>query len=257
VKRNGITPVPVFILRVPMEALTLHAKVAQKHRADYIREQGLSVFPVISGIVSNVRNLIQLYKNQCVYPANEIKMLNSCWGGNLKETISLDTRIERIKDHVRDLNRQIIFQGQCVERHAQQGLSFLDSGDEQMARAEAQIQLQAIQTRQCYVDVYTKFRLLLNEVERTQNLALCIENFQNASDVMKNVSLNIQNVDQMMVNLEQQLENVRDVSKSLQVSKIDNLRSVLTNAKTPLPLPDLPLGLTMNVADSKMVKLEL
>lgn len=149
-------------------------------------------------------------------------------------------RIERIKDCVRDLNRQIMYQDTIVKQHAKQGLSYLDTGDEQMARSEAQMQLQAVETRQSLVDIFTKFRMLLNEIERTQSLSICVQNFSQASGILKDIPLNIQNVDETMVRLEQQMERTRDVQKTVtRPRKHENLRQVFLQTE----LPELPKNL--------------
>lgn len=150
-------------------------------------------------------------------------------------------RIERIKDCVRDLNRQIMYQDTVVKQHAKQGLLYLDTGDEQMARSEAQMQLQAVETRQSLVDIFTKFRMLLNEIERTQSLSICVQNFSQASGILKDIPLNIQNVDETMVRLEQQMERTRDVQKTVtRPLKHENLRQVFLQTE----LPELPKHLT-------------
>lgn len=164
--------------------------------------------------------------------------MNTCWGFRGRpEEESLQQRIEHIQELVRTLHRQILFQTSIVQRHAQEGLRYLESGDEYRARAEAQLQLQAIDTRQVYVDIHTKFRLLLNDVERSQNLSVCMTHFQMAAGIMGNVQLKIQDVDEQMVKLEMQVEKSRDVSKSL-VKPIDNVRKVL---ETPFELPNVPI----------------
>lgn len=159
--------------------------------------------------------------------------------GDLEE--SLHARIQRIQDRVRDLNRQIIYQAKVIQDHATQGLSYLDAGDEQMARSEAQLQLQATESRQVYIDVFTKLRMLLSEIERTQNLSICVESLTGASGVIKDISLNVTNVDEMLVRLDQQVEGARDVSKALQKPlKTQTLRDVFTSAKVDFELPSVP-----------------
>jgi predicted DNA-binding ribbon-helix-helix protein len=159
---------------------------------------------------------------------------------------SVQDRVQRIQETVRDLNRLIIFQERVIKDISTQGLAYLDQGDEQRARAEAHMQLQAVETRQTYVDLHTKFRLLLNEIERTQSLSICVDNFSSATGVLKNVSsaLKIEDVDMVMVRLEQQMASARDVSKSLQ-KPIANVRQVLSTL--PLSLPDLPSDLQRSV----------
>lgn len=178
-----------------------------------------------------------------------------CWKAPLVEE-SLSTRIQRIQDLVRDLNRQMIYQQQVIQGHATAGLQFLEEGDEQRARAEAQMQLQAVQTRQVYVDLHTKFRMLLQEIERAQNLSICVDNFKLASGIMGDAPTSVQDVDKVMVKLEQQLEGARDVTKSLQRPiVIQNVRQVLTSGK--MELPDLPTNLTRLKEDAPRMTMEL
>lgn len=159
--------------------------------------------------------------------------------GEVDHENGLNQRIERIKDCVRDLNRQIMYQDTVVKQHAKRGLSYLDTGDEQMARSEAQMQLQAVETRQSLVDIFTKFRMLLNEIERTQSLSICVQNFSQASGVLKDIPLSVQNVDEMMVRFEQQMERARDVQKAV-ARPLGNLRQVFLQTE----LPELPKNLT-------------
>ena len=143
-------------------------------------------------------------------------------GGNDKETLKENQHIEktiaRTKQSTKSIHLKALQVGNKIKKLEEEGKQYLEQGDEEHAHACAALLLQMNDQRSMYIQIWTKHKALLQELDKALALSACTESLRESSAVLGKViseNLNVADIDQMMVSLEMQQRDVDEASKAL------------------------------------------
>lgn len=160
--------------------------------------------------------------------------------------------IKRTKESTKSIHLKALQIKKKIRALEEEGKKYLlEQGDEERAQACAAVMLQMTEQHSLYIQIWTKHKMLLQELDKALTLSACADSLKESSEVLGKViseNLNVANIDQMMVSLEMQQRDVEEVSKAMtqhhsSSSKRDDILrmwKVETPTSLELVFPPLP-----------------